>query len=202
VAHLLSERSRLALGHAKDRVAQAQAALQVRLSATGGPALHASAHHSALSATVEDLPCMQVLITARSTPLAGLQALQADEVAREAERRRRSHAKQRSHGRNAELAAAGTLMATDDLPGMQVLTTARPRAECQSRCGRCGGGTGEGGRAPLPARWKERPSRGDDLPLSATDGLPHQARWKESVDAAVIHEPLGEASFECRLSAV
>jgi hypothetical protein len=117
VAHLLSERSRLALGHAKDRVAQAQAALQ---------------------------------------------ALQADEVAREAERRRRSHAKQRSHGRNAELAAAGTLMATDDLPGMQVLTTARPRAECQSRCGRCGGGTGEGGRAPLPARWKERPGRGDE----------------------------------------
>jgi len=55
---------------------------------------------------MEDLPCMQVLITARSTPLAGLQALQADEVAREAERRRRSHAKQRSHGRNAELAAA------------------------------------------------------------------------------------------------
>eukprot|EP00900_Chrysochromulina_parva_P023836 jgi/Chrpa1/6086/Chrysochromulina_OHIO_Genome00011620-RA len=93
VAHLLSERSRLALGHAKDRVAQAQAALQ---------------------------------------------ALQADEVAREAERRRRSHAKQRSHGRNAELAAAGTLMATDDLPGMQ-------------------------------------------------------ARWKESVDAAVIHQHLGEA---------
>ena len=30
VAHLLSERSRLALGHAKERVAQAQAGLQVR----------------------------------------------------------------------------------------------------------------------------------------------------------------------------
>ena len=36
----------------------------------------------------------------------GLQALQADEVAREAERRRRLHAQQRSHGRNAELAAS------------------------------------------------------------------------------------------------